>query len=387
MATGSAYGESPGPHPELPAQGGTPAAELRAAVLPALRRGRCLVSFSGGRDSSVVLAAAVAAAREHGLDPPVPVTLRWPRAPETDERDWQERVVAALGVGDWERIELDRELDNLGPVAERVVRAHGVLFPGNAFFAVPLLERAAGGTLLTGMGGDALLGAEWRWARSAALLRRRLPGVRTLAGLARYAAPLPLRRRAELRARGRLYTFPWLRPAAAERALRLLVEERAGEPRLWTGYVPWMLRRRPLAMAAWSYERLARDAGAALAHPLLDPGVAAAVVRAGGRLGWPERAAATRSAFAGLLPGDLLARPGKARLTAAFWAGGARAFAAAWDGSGVDPEVVDADGLRREWASESPDARTGSLLHHVWLACGLAQPDVPEALDDPGGRA
>src|SRR6185503_3688944 len=44
------------PRRRLPASAGGPLAALERAVLPALRRSPCLVSFSGGRDSSAVLA-------------------------------------------------------------------------------------------------------------------------------------------------------------------------------------------------------------------------------------------------------------------------------------------------------------------------------------------
>ena len=51
-----------------------PRAALDQAILSGLQRAPCVVSFSGGRDSSLVLAAAVDAARRHGLPLPVPVT-------------------------------------------------------------------------------------------------------------------------------------------------------------------------------------------------------------------------------------------------------------------------------------------------------------------------
>ena len=132
---------------------------LEAAMLPALRRSPCLVSFSGGRDSSTVLAAATALARREGLPDPVPATLRAPGAARADETEWQERVVAHVGIADWERIEVHDELDALGPYATRVLRRHGLLWPFNIHFHLPLLDRARGGSLLTGVGGDELFSA------------------------------------------------------------------------------------------------------------------------------------------------------------------------------------------------------------------------------------
>ena len=61
----------------------SPRAALEAVVLRALLRPPCLVSFSGGRDSSLVLAIASDVARRHGLPLPVPATNRFPgRAPD-----------------------------------------------------------------------------------------------------------------------------------------------------------------------------------------------------------------------------------------------------------------------------------------------------------------
>ena len=133
-----------------------PLAALERACLPALRRGRCCVSFSGGRDSSIVLAAATRVARREGLALPTPVTNRFPHAGPTDESEWQELVVRHLGLDDWLRIDHTDALDIVGPVARQVLERHGLLWPFNAHFHVPLLEAAEGGALLTGIGGDEL---------------------------------------------------------------------------------------------------------------------------------------------------------------------------------------------------------------------------------------
>ena len=63
----------------------SPLRAFERAVLPALRRGPCLVSFSGGRDSSAVLAVATGIARREGLPLPIPVTNVFPGAATTDE--------------------------------------------------------------------------------------------------------------------------------------------------------------------------------------------------------------------------------------------------------------------------------------------------------------
>ena len=56
----------------------------------------------------------------------------------------------------------------------------------------------------------------------------------------------------------------------------------------------------------------------------------------------------------------------KAVFTATLWGERSRRLAAAWDGEGVDPEVVDVDVLRRRWREGTPGPHT--LLQSIWLA-------------------
>ena len=52
-----------------------------------------------------------------------------------------------------------------------------------------------------------------------------------------------------------------------------------------------------------------------------------------------------------------------------FWRPQSRAHAAAWDGSGIDPTVVDADALRAAWLHPGrPPWRVALLLQRTWLA-------------------
>src|SRR5687767_11444455 len=87
---------------------------LEELLVPALSRTPCLVAFSGGRDSSALLAMATRVARRARLEPPVPITLRLKKHPRTWESEWQEETVRYLGLDDWEIISLDYELDTLG---------------------------------------------------------------------------------------------------------------------------------------------------------------------------------------------------------------------------------------------------------------------------------
>src|SRR5687767_3167951 len=130
----------------LPAGTATVREAFEAALLPALQRAPCLVSFSGGRDSSAVLAVAAHVARREGLPLPVPATIHFPHAGGTQETEWQEQVIRHIGLADWHRVEVTDELDCVGPVATAALARHGVLWPCNAYFHTPLLEAAAGGS-------------------------------------------------------------------------------------------------------------------------------------------------------------------------------------------------------------------------------------------------
>jgi hypothetical protein len=347
-------------------RGRTPLAALEDAVLPALQRDPCLVAFSGGRDSSAVLAAATRVASREGLPPPVPVTLRLRDAPLADESDWQEQVVRHLGLRDWERREAGDELERLGPLSVSVLRRHGVLYPPNTFLQIPLLEAARGGCLVSGLGGDELL-ASWRWRTHLdALARRRRPTPRDALRLVYAASPGAVRAWRERR-RYRLAELVWLTPDAARSASHLAAAARAEQPRSWSRWVDWFARRRFVAAAQWSLSLLAADAGTVLAQPLLDPGFLAAIARAGGRLGPGDRTAAMRAVFGGLLPDAVLARPTKARYSEVLWGRGARDFAARWSGRGAG-ELVDAAALREEWLKPSPHEDSAMLLHAAWLS-------------------
>ena len=367
LATGILFGDSgepAAPLPPLPRGQGARAA-LENACTAALQRGPCLVSFSGGRDSSLVLAAAANAARREGLALPVPVTNRFASVAHSHESDWQELLVAKLGLTDWVRLELSDELDVVGELATRGLRRHGLLWPFNAHFHAPLLELASGGTLLTGIGGDELLGSS-RWAHPLAVLSGSVrPRPRDVARLGLIAAPPRLRTVAL--ARRAPEVFPWLRPAAARALGRAWAADQAREPMRLAVRLRRLPQRRALRVGLGSLDLLAADAGAAIAHPLLDPRVLAAVAAAGPRGGWIDRTHAMRALFAGLLPAELLARSSKAHFDGAFWGPGARRFAASWQGEAIESGVVDPSALARLWAGPEPDAHTFLLLQAAWL--------------------
>lgn len=365
VATGLVSGTArrPGRRPQTRQ---TPMDALESVIRATLQRPPCVVAFSGGRDSSAVLAVAARLARREGLEPPVPVTNRFPHLPSADETLWQERVVASLGLADWVRISHDDELDCLGPVARRALLAHGLLWPFNAHFLIPALRVARGGSALTGLGGDEIFG-ETRWARAATVLaRRQRPTLRDARRIALALAPSWARRQV-LDSRIDV-DLSWLQPAARISVHRSWVHEGAEEPLRWDQRIHWSAARRYLDVGAANLAVLAGDEDVLIAHPLTDGDFVETLAAARPEARFFDRTEAMRALFGAVLPDDILSRVSKSSFDGAFFNRHARAFVAEWDGSGVDETIVNAEELARVWQSDTPDARTLLLLQSLWLA-------------------
>ncbi len=343
-------------------------AAFEHAVRTALEHPPCVVSFSGGRDSSAVLAVAADLARREGHRPPVAVSLRFARVPSAEESAWQAGVVDALGVTDWEQVELDTELDLVGEVAAAEVRRHGVLWPANTHFHAPVADRARGGTLLTGFGGDEIMSPGWQWDRANWVLTRRTrPRPADAPVVLAALAPAAVRRAVVGRRPDPAPACPWLTPAASARALAAWRDLRTSEPVRHDRAVRehWW-RSRYLSVCQQSLHLLAQGHGARVVHPFADPGFLDAAAAERGRAGPVTRTRAMSTLFGDLLPRATIVRRGKASFNGAFWGPAAQAFAGTWGGSGVDPALVDAAALQREWRRPDPDARTYSLLQAAW---------------------
>ena len=355
------------PHAEpLPTPGDGPGAALDRVILGALARSPCVVSFSGGRDSSAILAVAARAARREGLDPPLPVTVRFPGVPDSDEVVWQELVIRHLGLEEWVRLEFGGDLDLVGPVAAAVLRRHGLIWPPNTHFHQPILELAKGGSILTGIDGDGALGS-WRWTRVMGVLTGRLrPELRDTARVLLSLAPR--RVRGALDRRYRQTPLPWLRPAAMAEVARAWSVDRATEPVRWDRRVQWYARRRSLRMLLHDFRLLADDVDVLAVHPFADPAFLSALADAGAGAGLGDRTAIMRALFAHVLPDPVLSRQGKARLDNPFWNRHSRQFAANWEGHGVDTDLVDPDALREEWSKPVPHGFSSTLIQAAWLA-------------------
>jgi hypothetical protein len=343
-------------------------AGLEDAIRPALRRAPCVVEFSGGRDSSVVLAVAQRLAEREGLPHPVAFTHIYPGLPEADEDEWQQMVVAHLGVTEWVRHDALEEVDLLGPIAQASLRRWGVLWPPLAHTRRAELEVAKGGSLLSGEGGDEVLGARRLSPLPYMLARRQAWSWTNVRHVVFAASPGVLRWRRYARRFDDVDQFPWLTPEARHSFARDLARDAVREPLSWRRAVLEYPNVRPVWVAMQTLDLLAADADVVRVHPLLTGGFLGALGSAGGRWGFAGRTAAMQQLFAGLLPEAVLTRTSKCRFNRAVFGPHSRAFAQSWDGENVDVSVVDPVGLKDAWLSDEPHAMTYALLQACWLA-------------------
>jgi asparagine synthetase B (glutamine-hydrolysing) len=362
ISSGVVTGRRRGPMAEVEGEPfAGPRETLEQLLLEALKRPPCVVAFSGGRDSSAILAAATGVARAHGLDDPIPFTLRFGEAPRTDESEWQEMVIRHLDLSDWNTRAVTDELDALGPLALGVLRRLGVHWPPNIHTFELLLAPAAGGSLVTGNGGDELFTA-WgghRWS----LLRRgsALPRKADLKPLATAMLPTPI-----LATRPR-FRLPWLRPKAAREVARLMAGDQKEFERDWAEANEVRLTSRYMELATAASAAMAANAEVCLVEPFFDSRYVRAVYADAPPQGYPTRTVAMERNFGDILPPQLPRRSSKAMFTEVFVGAETRRFAETWDGRGVDPELIDAEALRSRWLADRADIRTLVPLQAAWL--------------------
>ena len=255
----------------------TPRQALEAAVLPALQRGPCVVSFSGGCDSSLVLAIATHVARREGLPDPIPVTHVFPQVATSDESSFQELIVSTLGLKDWQRMEwVDGEMEVLGPIARRFLAAFGVLLPFNAHFHWPIVEAGAGGSCLTGIGGDDALEDGDRVATARFLCLRRPE--RSLRHVAYGLLPAGLRQR-RLVQQARVSDFTWLRPDTQRALEQEIAHWESREPLHQGRAMRWYWQSRLVQLGLDERAGLGRHFDAHVVDPLLSQEFLAARAR------------------------------------------------------------------------------------------------------------
>ncbi len=344
----------------------TPRTVLEGVLVEALQKPPCVIGFSGGRDSSGLLALALHVARAQGLPPPLAATNVFPDDSASSESEWQEMVVRHVRAPDWERLEFTDELDLIGPIAQPALRRWGPSFPFNAHFGLPTFSLAGHGCYLTGIGGDETFQLSKRNHLAAVLTGRERPGRRHLHAAALAALPAGLRRHLYQRA---MPDLPWLKSGASDELKRRMAEGYAHQP-IWNA--PdlldhfWRDRGR-LALTA-TLNAYAASCSTVVVHPFEDPRFLTAVASAHPRAGWLRREDAMRELFGDLLPDAVITRRSKARFSQPFFSTTSRAFVESWSGEGIDPALVDAERLLDTWRQPVVDARSYSLVQAAWCA-------------------
>jgi asparagine synthase (glutamine-hydrolysing) len=346
-------------------------AALETVLLKLLLTPPCVIAFSGGRDSSVLLSLAVRLARREGLQEPIPVTLRFPSSTGAQEDEWQERVISHLALRDWVRRSFDDELDLVGPVARDVLRRDGLPYPYNLHLQVPMLEVARGGSLVTGLGGDEAFSPSSRvWN---VLMGRVRPRRADAKAIVRSLAPQPFRVLFERR--GTPLSLPWLLPDANRLLVAAWSSDQLRLPLRWDARLrEWWLSRY-VHLAAERIARLAAGFGVSACHPFVEPSVIAALARDIGARGFTSRDGVLERLFGDVLPPGVAQRVTKAGFDDVLWNRHSRAFvdamrrgrlADALHELGV-AKLVDAERLAEEWSHPSPQANSFLLLQGCWL--------------------
>jgi asparagine synthase (glutamine-hydrolysing) len=299
----------------------------------------------------------------------VPITKVYSDVSDADESRWQEMVVRHLELHDWHKVVIRDELDYIGPLARQHLVEHGVLWPPPLVADVPVLEPVRGGSLIDGEGGDEVLGdAIHRVAPLARVLRqpRPLRWKRVRPALASMG-PARLRRQ-RTRSFWNAADTPWLRHAGREVLMSALDDAERPQPRSFASSLRLVPRQRHHVLMARNRRIQAERWDVGVSSPLVHADVVAALAARGGFLGPGDRTASLRALVPDLLPDEVLSRTSKAVFTNCYMTSYTQEFAAEWDGTGVDSDLVDAEALRRHWLGGHRHVLTAALLQQAWLA-------------------
>jgi hypothetical protein len=374
VASGVVVGQDRGPdRPVFVHPGPDPMTRLGELAAELLAASPCVIAFSGGRDSSALLALFVDVARRQGLDEPIAVTARWDDDAASDERQWQEQVIGAIGAEHWEIIRPGDDLDLLGAEAVGALKGQGLMWPAPAYAFLPMIRRAAGGVFVSGEGGDEAFGLYPHGRFWDAVRHRRIPLRPDWVAAVLACAPRPCRRRQWERKVPPYQS--WLRPEARDRFARQLADDQMDDPIRWDRYQVIGRSRRAVSLTLGTLDAICALEGARYAGPFLDTGFLAGLATWGGRFGRGDRTAVMTALFDQMLPAPVLARTSKASFGGVFWGPASRRFAEEWDGSGLDGRLVDAEALRREWLSPVPVFGSALPLHAAWLSHHAARAD------------
>jgi Asparagine synthase len=337
----------------------------------ALRRPPCVISFSGGRDSSAILALAVDVARREGLPLPIPATLEFPGSAAADEREWQALVLGRLGLdrADWLRFAFTDELDAVGPAATEVLLAHGLVWPFNLHFHLPIIKAAQGGSLVTGFAGDEVARSSTAVHAARLIARRRLERPRDAAYLAYRALPPQARYVKELMHARDARAATWLTAEGRVHLRSALAADTVARPLGWGRLLRrWMWRSRYFRVCVENFAVVGRGFDVGVHHPFAEAAVLQAFAEAGPFAGLGGRHEILRMLTGDLLPDEVIQRRSKGGYTDPLWTETAIRFAREWSGRGLEGLPVRPDAVRAAWLRDDRTLLTTTLLQAAWLA-------------------
>jgi asparagine synthase (glutamine-hydrolysing) len=307
---------------------------------------------------------AIHVARREGLEAPIAATNVFPGDAQAAESEWQELLVRHVGVETWQRLSFGDEMDVVGPVAAPLLLHFGPTFPFNGHFGMPSMALAAGGSYLTGVGGDEVFDLNELTRLAYVLAGRIRPKWVDLKSIAQALAPEALRARQWKRL---LTPEPWLRPEVQQSFMADLARNLARQHIWFNNQVAhdiWRERARMALTATLS--AFGATVGTVVIHPFQEETFLRSVAARCGRTGWPSRAAALEELFGDVLPLEVAQRTSKATFDSVFFNQYSQAFVQRWDGGGVNEDLVDVDRLRSAWQAPEVDPRSLSLLQSAW---------------------
>lgn len=350
------------------APGSTPRTVYEEVLLEHLLRGPVGVTFSGGRETGMILATALHVARRHGLPDPIPLSLVFGTADTARDEEAQAAAVAQLGLADrWQRIDVEGQAELVGPLARAGLARHGLLYVPQCYWIRPMAERLSqmagpGASLLVGHGLSELFGY-WKFGKLVDFARRRVrPRRRDLRLLRETLTPFRIREAARRRAYAEA-ELPWLRAGVTAR----LAMRTEPPPRLrWDRTVRFLMDRRCEVETARGYAVHCDEFGVRVAFPTLDDRHEMALMGIG-RRGPGNLNDYLVDQWGDILPPASASRRDQATYSQVFFGKEVREFARGWSGQGLPEDLVDPAVLRQMWVSGSSDWRTAALLQAAWL--------------------
>src|SRR5262249_22707362 len=145
-----------------------------------------------------------------------------------------------------------------------------------------------------------------------------------------------------------------------------LVADVAGEPVRYRRRLRRLLGSPALRTGLQGLAALVVDWDVVFAHSLHDLGFLAALAAPPSEHRRRTRSQAMEALIGDLLPPAVLRRSTKSHFAEVLWGPESLRLAAAWDGEGADPELVDVVRLCRTWSAPQPNTQTITLLQSVW---------------------